>query len=142
MRGVTRTSHPCLRRDHYVHARNRIFRLLCMCGLAGEGRHRRRSDRDATIVPHAITAEPTPLHVDGTSRTRVAVAVTMLGGADGFYWAHTHAYELGSLPDWADAYAASAADDPGGDENAITDQMIIDGVTLITARDEQKSPAE
>lgn len=79
---------------------------------------------------------------DGTLRTRIAICLTTLGGTDAHYWAHTHAYDYGVLPGWAAAYEQSTSEDPGGDGEAITDEMITEGVTLLLQRDNERAAAE
>ena len=47
-------------------------------------------------------------------------------------WVSSRIWEFAATPGWADAWAVSDADDPGADENVITDAMILAAVQAIT----------
>lgn len=69
---------------------------------------------------------------------RVAACATGVGVPDARFWAQENVMRLAVTPGWVDAYRGSSLDDPGADESAITDQMILTAVTELC--DAQKPP--
>lgn len=66
-----------------------------------------------------------------------------LGGDDHpVAWANNNAWMLAVSPGWSEAFAASVAEDPGADEDAITDAMILTAVEALIAAAKHPSPTE
>lgn len=62
---------------------------------------------------------------------RAAACATSVGIPDARFWAQENVMLLAVSPGWVDAYRGSLEEEPGADEDAITDQMILEAVNRI-----------
>ena len=72
---------------------------------------------------------------DGQLSRRVIACAATQNIENPEQWAHTNRWPLSSQDGWVDAYAAAVdagVERPGGDENAITDAMILDAVRELS----------
>lgn len=69
---------------------------------------------------------------------RIAACAAREGITDPQFWAQQRMWTFAVQEGWADAYADSTADDPGEDESAITDAMIIGVVRAIWAAEQEE----
>lgn len=73
------------------------------------------------------------LAADQTIILRVTACAVSEGVSDPGYWAQAHAWQFSAQPGWSEAYADSSKEEPGADEDAITDQMILSAVQSLRA---------
>lgn len=66
---------------------------------------------------------------------RIAACATGEGIPAAQFWVQERMLEFATSSGWGAAYAASEGDDPGADEAAITDQMILGAVRSLRAAD-------
>lgn len=71
---------------------------------------------------------------------RASACAAAEGIPDPQYWVQDHMWQFSAQPGWGDAYANATGDDPGADETAITDQMILAAVRAVRAA--ETPPAE
>lgn len=71
---------------------------------------------------------------------RASACAAAEGIPDQQFWVQAHMWELSAQDGWGDAYAKSDSEEPGADETAITDQMILTAVRAI--RTAETPPAE
>lgn len=62
---------------------------------------------------------------------RAAACAASIGIPDARFWAQENVMLLAVTPGWVTAYRQSTAEDPGADETAITDQMILEAVEQL-----------
>lgn len=62
---------------------------------------------------------------------RIAACAATLGETKPLAWAHDRAWQFATRDGWVEAYSSSEATDPGGDEDAITDEMILEAVQAL-----------
>ena len=71
---------------------------------------------------------------DGTVMGRVAACAAAQGIRQPEVWSWGKRWEFSAQPGWAAAFTAAAAseeEDPGADETAITDEMILTAVQAL-----------
>lgn len=84
---------------------------------------------------------------------RVGACAASQGVRDARLWAVNHMWALSAQPGWREAYGkvldgetitdpAAWAGSAGADPKVITDEMILDGVTVVLAADAEKASAE
>lgn len=73
----------------------------------------------------------TQMASDPTLILRVAACAASEGVSDPRFWAQENIIHLVTSEDWGVAYAGSASETPGGDEDAITDEMILLAVSRL-----------
>lgn len=64
---------------------------------------------------------------------RIAACAATLGVAQPVGWAAHRSWRFAASEGWAAAYAGSAVERPGLDEEAVTDEMILDAVAAVLA---------
>lgn len=70
---------------------------------------------------------------------RTAACATSIGIPDARFWAQENVMRLAATPGWVEAYRHAAGDEPGADETAVTDSMILAAVQAVSSTAE--SPA-
>lgn len=74
---------------------------------------------------------------------RAAACAAGEGVPDAQYWVQERMMQLAVSDGWARAFAESESEDPGTDEDAITDEMILERVReLIAAETSPELPEE
>ncbi|UOQ60394.1 hypothetical protein MUN76_15400 [Leucobacter rhizosphaerae] len=64
---------------------------------------------------------------------RVAACAAIMGITNPEGIVRARIWEFSAQNGWNDAYSASTADEPGADESAVTDAMILEAVTNLLA---------
>lgn len=71
---------------------------------------------------------------------RVAQCAASEGIPDPRFWAQENMVHLAATDGWAAAFAGSTAEDPGADEAAVTDAMILAAVQQIIPAETPPEP--
>lgn len=72
---------------------------------------------------------------------RIFACAAAEGIPDPMYWVQEHMWRFSTQDGWVDAYTQSVSDNPGADEEAITDAMVLSAVQAVRA-DEPVSPPD
>lgn len=71
---------------------------------------------------------------------RAAACATSIAVPDARYWAQENAMRLAVTPGWVEAYRDSAAEEPGADDGAVTDAMILEAVRALWEAEQTPPP--
>lgn len=71
--------------------------------------------------------------------SRVAACAEGEGIPDPRFWAQENVIRMAGLDGWVSAYRSSSDEEPGADESAITDEMILAAVRAVFTAGRQRA---
>ncbi len=70
---------------------------------------------------------------DANLQYRLSACAAMENLPDPAMWVSSNIWKLAARPGWGEAYSSSASTEPGKDDSAITDAMIVEAVQALAA---------
>lgn len=77
----------------------------------------------------------TKIAADPTIILRTAACAAAEGIPDPQFWAQEHMWQIVTQPGWSAAWNGSDSGEPGADEEAITDAMILHAVQAVNGQE-------